>query len=54
MLNLSYNLKIDTTGRMRRVWIHRGQFIVGHGCLVVAKDEKDAIEILNKAEGYDE
>jgi hypothetical protein len=30
------------------------RLIVGHGCLVVARDEKEAIEILNKAEGYDE
>jgi hypothetical protein len=54
MINLSYNLKVDTAGRLRRVRIHRGQFIIGHGCLVVAKDDKEANEILNKAEGYDE
>jgi hypothetical protein len=54
MVNLSYELKIDTAGRMRRVRIHRGLFIVGHGCLVVVKDDREAVEILNKAEGDNE
>ena len=54
MINLSYNLKVDTAGRLRRVRIHRGQFIIGHGCLVVAKDDKEADVILTKAEGYNE
>ena len=54
MLNLSYGLKIDTSGRLRKVRIHRGLFIVGHGCLVVVRDDEEADEILTKAEGYDE
>jgi hypothetical protein len=48
MLKLSYGLKIDVSGRLRKVRIHRGLFIVGCGSLMVARDEIDAECIMNR------
>ena len=51
MLKFSDGINIDTSGELRTLTLHDGEYVVGNGMCIPTKDMTESLEVIKKLKG---